>query len=394
MTQKELFKLDSKGKIRTWKIQVISDFYNLSKIIIESGLIGGKLVKQVYPITEGKNIGRANETSVYQQAVSEAQSRIASQIKDGYVESLVDLKESGTKGSGIPGCMLAKTYDPSEGQSGSKSLKKLGLLNKHIIVQKKYDGVRRTTLVNESTVEMYTRSGDRSETLPHIENQLRKLYDSLNLQGDIWLDGEAYTSELTFNEINGITRRGVESEQDIARREMIQYHIYDIISSENYMERYERLIHFKSENVIPVESLLIVATEDKLKELHDQFVLEGYEGLMIRTLETGYESKRSKSLLKYKAFEDANFKIIGVNPTKDGSRAATFVLEMDKVTFDSDGKLITEFEATIVAPHKELEKFLSHKDDAIGRMAKINFFGRSEYGVPRFPRAKGFVFNQ
>jgi DNA ligase 1 len=393
MYQRTLFKKDSKDKIRSWTIAVQDNGDN-ADVVINSGLLDGKMVEQKYTITEGKNIGKANETTYLQQAVSEAESRVANQIKDGYVLSIEDLRESGIKGSGVPSVMLARAYDPNKKQSGSKDLAGYKLEGKRVGIQRKYDGVRRLALINETGVKMYTRSGDLSDTLPHIEAQLFEMYKRHGFVGNVYVDGEAYSDELTFNEINGITRKGIKDAKDAALRNKIQYHVYDYISDSDYETRHGMLRRFAHTHVIPVETIIINANAELLRTYHDQFVLEGYEGLMIRVLDAGYVNKRSNTLLKYKDFDDDNFVVVDVLPTTDGSRAGKFVVKMDRHAVDANGKVIDTFNPVPVGPHSLLKEFLDNKQDVIGRTVKVNFFGRSEYGVPRFPRVKGFVLNQ
>ena len=49
----------------------------------------------------------------------------------------------------------------------------------------------------------------------------------------------------------------------------------------------------------------------EVKPLHDQFVKEGYEGIMIRNKDGEYGiNKRSKNLQKFKEFYDQEFQIV------------------------------------------------------------------------------------
>jgi len=49
-----------------------------------------------------------------------------------------------------------------------------------------------------------------------------------------------------------------------------------------------------------------------VQQYHDTCVDDrGYEGIMVRDPESRYENKRSRNLLKYKAFEDEEFVICG-----------------------------------------------------------------------------------
>jgi ATP-dependent DNA ligase len=156
---KTLYHKDSMGKIRVWTISVISDT-NSTDTIIETGLLNGAKVKNITSIGEGKNFGKTNETNHETQALAEAQSKILSKLKEGYVEKIEDVRESSILGSGIPAPMLANKHHPMGEQKGSKTLAQIKILNREIIVQPKLDGNRCLIKVNNGVAVMHTRSGD------------------------------------------------------------------------------------------------------------------------------------------------------------------------------------------------------------------------------------------
>ena len=392
-TSTTLYKRDSANKVRIWTISV-EDFGDKARILVSAGLLDGKAVDQEKFVTKGKNAGRANATTYMQQALADARSTAAKQMKDGYVADIDALNESGISGSGSRKPMLAKVYDPNKKQSGSKNLKGWKLEGVEVGVQCKFDGVRRITFVSQSGVEMYTRSGDRTSTLPHIEAELLesylrlcKTYPELEQTG-IWLDGEAYSHEISFNMINGITRKGATTVKEHEARMFIKYFVYDVMSDLGYKERAKMIDHFVSPHVIKVETDYVLATPAVLEAEFIKFVEQGYEGAMIRQLDEGYGADRQKQLLKYKAFEDAEFVVVGAVESSIHGRIGSFTMRMDKVSYDRAGKLIDTFEATPIASHSEKDWAWANREQFIGQKVTVNFFGRSEYGVPRFPRAK------
>lgn len=90
---KTLYKLDSKGKVRSWQIEVIFSGY-FPKIVTTAGLLdGGKTTTEIV-ITEGKNIGRSNETTALQQAEFEARATWNSKVRSGYVEDMTQVRQA------------------------------------------------------------------------------------------------------------------------------------------------------------------------------------------------------------------------------------------------------------------------------------------------------------
>ncbi len=97
---KELFKKDSKNKIRIWKI-----YTKGAELIQEAGLLEGKLVKNAKFCT-GKNIGKSNETTPERQALLELESTWLSKKDEGYFETLDEVNSIEVI---LP--MLAKSYN-------------------------------------------------------------------------------------------------------------------------------------------------------------------------------------------------------------------------------------------------------------------------------------------
>ena len=77
-----LYSKGKQGEIRTWRVQVDGPL-----IITTSGRVGGKL-KEAVKKAQGKNIGRANETTPIVQAVIQAKIMYKKKINKGYFESI------------------------------------------------------------------------------------------------------------------------------------------------------------------------------------------------------------------------------------------------------------------------------------------------------------------
>lgn len=374
---KTLYHKDTLGKIRVWTISVI--FHTVStEITIETGLLNGAKIKNTTYVEEGKNFGKSNETNHQTQAISEAKSKIASKLKEGYVEKLEDIKESSILGSGIPAPMLANKHHPSGEQKGSKTLKEMKILDKEIIVQPKLDGNRCLIKVKDGKAVMYTRSGDIMPVqLTHILKDVLKTYVK---KPDFILDGELYSDKFSFNRLNGLIKRVTVTEKDIKERKNIKYHLYDVMSDEGYEKRNAFIQKFASKNIIIVPSYTIIATDANVRTYLEKFLAEGHEGLMIRKLHIPYEHKRTWQLCKVKVFEDEEFKLVGFEEDKRGGFVGAFTMQIGDSTFNAGASGQSEEERAYI---------WTHQDEFIGKMATVCFFGRSEYGVPRFPKFKG-----
>lgn len=293
----KLYDKASTGRIKTWEI-LVDSLYGEVAIITKHGLLDGKITSSPKVIDKGKNIGKSNETTPYQQACKDAQSKFEKQKKKGYVEDVADI---GKGFSYLP--MLAKTFYQETHPDVVKGKKKKTVLSSPLIVQPKLNGVRCIAHREASgEVKLYSREGNEFENLSHIANDLLLIMQV----NDVW-DGEVYNHDLGFQEIIRRVKKYRPGET-----EELQYHWYDIADeSLTMMDRKWRMKNITVFNSIhKVETR--VTNQDSLKATHDAYVKQGYEGLIIRLPDAKYRFKyRGKNLWKYKDFTDAEFKIIG-----------------------------------------------------------------------------------
>jgi hypothetical protein len=85
-----LFKKTAKDTVVQWTIEVCDPKGHNGdpSILIQQGQVGKKLESIQTYIRDGKNIGKYNETTPYQQAILEAELKFEKQIKNGYVTSI------------------------------------------------------------------------------------------------------------------------------------------------------------------------------------------------------------------------------------------------------------------------------------------------------------------
>ena len=374
-----LYQLNQTGTVKVWKISV-ENYGTYSHTTVLSGLMGGKMVKNVSDLLVGKNIGRSNETTHYEQAVLEANSKVDKKMRKGYRANLEHAQSSSKLGTGIPAPMLAQKHDPSGKQKGSKTLDKMGIQGEVIIVQPKLDGNRCLIVINEEGAKMYTRTGKVMPVqLTHILEEVFESYPFM--EGTIVLDGELFSDSMSFNRLNGLIKRETVTPEDIEDRKAISYHLYDVINDNGYEDRAEYIKMYENRSIIIVPSTKIYATDENIKKYLEKFLSEGHEGLMIRQLGMGYDNKRSWQLCKVKLFEDAEYKLVGFEEDKRGGFVGAFVMENHNgSTFNAGASGQTVDERTVM---------WNNQSEYLNQMATVEYFGISEYGVPRFPKFKG-----
>ena len=349
------------GKLYSWRVWTEGD-----TVFSEAGTDEGKKILSSRVCTP-KNIGKANETTAEQQAVLEATAMWKHKVSRKYAETPEDAKELDFQP------MLAKKFEDHK--------KKVSY---PVSVQKKYNGVRGLGIAQENgSVILSTRGARTWDTVSHINEELSKILKP----GEI-IDGEIYVHP---TEENGITFQNLMSlvKRKQPGTEKLEYHCYDFIQddTQSWEERRKNLEQLFKNNpnlkyVKFVESYT-ANSEAEIYELHSKFLEENYEGAMVRCHDAPYLfSYRTDKLLKVKAFQDAEFEVIGVESgIGKFSKAAIFVL----VT--PEGK---EFKAIPKVSHEEKEKMLINAKEYIGKFATIQYFSLSDSNVPVFPVLVGF----
>jgi ATP-dependent DNA ligase len=346
-----LYKYTTKKQIQQWQIFVSDNAY-----WTEEGI--HNITKSDPTICIGKNIGKKNETSPKQQALLEAQSKYQKKLDRGYNKILTVEKKFFEP-------MLAHDFEKYE---------KL-LFTVPTFIQPKLDGVR--CYLNDKT--LMTRSGKPIVSCPHLE---------LNFFG---LDGELYHPDLkaNFNKIISLTRKTKPEIADLEEsKKLIQYWIYDYPYHVDkvFSERYSRLKHdFKNfPDVFKLVPTYEIKSLNEMKLFHENFISQGYEGSIIRLDLGGYENKRSKQLLKYKDWQDAEWEIIDI---LEGSGNRANCANMVVIKLDSG--IICK--PTMTGTEEFMQKVWKNKKDVIGKQVTVKYFGFTEDGSLRFPTVKNII---
>lgn len=311
-----------------------------------------------------KNMGKANATSAEEQARLEAISRWKKQLKKKY---FMHLESAKTEVRLKP--MLAKVFKDAKNVVYPASL------------QPKYDGLRCFAYRKDGRVFLQSRGGD-PYVVAHIIEELEEI-----LPEGLILDGELYVHNTPLQAINSWVRR---SQPDSL---LIEYHVYDCVrvDRENEMKWPERkalldwwFTHVPTaSSVYPVETW-IVNNAEEVKSKHDELVLLGYEGGVVRLHDGTYRfGYRSSHLLKVKEFQDAEFLVTGMSQKKvrsggDGTEIITpcFICQTE------DGK---SFEAVPLGSHEKRREYWDNAKEYVGKQLTVRFFNWTPDGVPFLP---------
>lgn len=363
-----IYKRATTGAAQQWQI-----FVEGNQFWTEAGQVGGAITKSAPTTCEGKNIGRANETSPEEQALFEANSKHNKKLEKGYFLTLDAIDD--TRKYFEP--MLAKIYADEKHKLN---------WDMGVIVQPKLDGIRAIITKDGAT----TRNGKEHKAIPHILKALEPLFKQ---DETLILDGEIYNHDLhdDFNKISSVVRKQKPTAADLEESaKLAQFHCYDaprigkMDQEYPFATRYEamqKLLERVWDNYIQIVPNLLASNEAEVQECHDKFLARGYEGAIIRDRMAGYVNKRSDKLLKFKVFQDDEFVIEWIDCGRGlkADMAATV-----HCTFPKNGE---PFDPTIKAPHDVLKNMWINKDKYVGKTCTVRYFGITpgDKGVPRFP---------
>jgi DNA ligase-1 len=367
-----LYKTSSTGKEQQWDLAVVPTPYldgvTAGTIRVEYGPVGGKIQTATVLVGKGKNLGKANETTPLEQATAEARARWLKQKDKGYAQ-----RRGGGDMTYKP--MLAHKYEDCKGKVAFPAW-----------VQPKLDGVRAIAVRRGDDIRLISRQGKEHAGLAHVRRALL----AFMREGDVW-DGELYTHGMPFQTLVSLVKKDRPDSQKVG------YHVYDMVSDAPFGERFfdELLkgrfradctaVHGTDELLVvqPVVTVNVQCAED-VEAYHEKFVAAGYEGAMLRAGDCTYrQGYRSRELLKVKAFQEEDFRVVDVVPGV-GKMA-------DQGIFVCETGAGTLFRAKPRGRDALRQQYLAEKDRFIGKMLTVTFFSYTDdklRPVPRFPVGK------
>ena len=385
------------GKILLWSIET-KNVPEGGEIIVHHGYEGGIQQVEKKLVTEGKNIGKRNQTSAREQSILDARAIWSKKLDQGYEEyddEGVPLDDDNPPHSNSSAAAAATVATNSIVSSKAAPIDtdvpmpmlahKLSEKEKHVKLpwdcQPKYDGTRSIGLrgLGKGVPCLFSRQRKAYPHLEHIQAVLQKLPKGSPL------DGELYTTKHKFQKIVGLVKQKTIKEEDKEKHNDIQLHVYDIVDPEKtFEERYAVLQKLFKDYASVIGSVLQlcptvrITKKEDLKTKHDEYVAAGYEGLMMRNPKGLYAvGQRSADLLKMKEFEDDEYEVVDFYEGE--GREAGCVMWRCKT---KDGKL---FGCRPEGTHEERAALLRRGASFVGKMLTVRFQELTGDGLPRFP---------
>mgnify|MGYP000196371345 CR=1 FL=1 len=362
----KLYKVHSTGKVGYWTCEVtpMTPPHSDAKMLVTSA--ASEDAKPVSTVTyiQGKNIGKSNETSPFEQACLELVSKANKKRDKGYVD---DKPEAGASVTNT----LGFTLPQKAMQLDKVKVEKIDWNTAW--VQPKIDGHR--AMVKDGV--MYSSSGKPITTLPQFKS----------IPTGIHLDGELYIHGKTLTEIGKLIKKYRPGES-----EKVEYHVFDSVSERNFPVRFADTMAWQSYARLPQlvdVPTFAVDSMEQVMAFHKRFLAEGYEGTMIRQGDNPYKGgSRCMDIIKIKDMQDAEYRIVGVGQgkpvtAKDGTEYQVAIFSC----LASNG---SPFDVLSHGTREEKHQHWLNRDSAVGKMLTVQSFGLTDYGIPNLPVAKCF----
>lgn len=372
------------------------DYYGI--IRIDFSYEGGKVRDDPYTyVKRGKNLGRANETNPFTQALKEAHAKyIKATDRDGETDYVRP--------------MLAR------------DIKKVHDISWPVYVQCKYNGNRAMFMLDGKRLIPYSRNLKPVTVSDRVINGILRVYsaarkafdkltedemkdmDLINEHGRVsrpdrarlFLDGELYAHGKSLQTLGRL--RSKVAVEDKATK----YYLFDVYLSSFpnmvYQDRYKLIKKIRDEyggdddEVVFVKTYM-AASLNEANAYKEKFVAQGYEGAMIRQPNTPYEQSNkgyhSKNLIKLKPRYEEEYEVIGFSGGESSGKEEGALL----IIVDVGGTDLTLQPALPLDERKGLfERYTASprafREELNGKMIKVYFDEKSDDGIPLRAKTK------
>ena len=272
------------------------------------------------------------------------------------------------------------------------------------LIEVKLDGVRVLTIVYPNgQVNQYSRNGKELVNFGHVKEQFEKVATGLT---EPWVfDGEIMSS--SFQDL----MKQVHRKSDVQANDSV-LNLFDCIPLAMFktgkwnFKQTDRSAHLSkfvethkevlaNVNVVGQElvDLDTEAGQKRYKEINAQAIAGGYEGIMLKDPNAGYECKRSVAWLKLKPFIEVSLEVTNLEEGtgKNVGKLGALVCEGE-----DDGKTITVNVGSGFSDDLR-DSVWTNRDNVVGQIVEVradavtqNQDGTYSLRFPRFLRFRGF----
>lgn len=272
----------------------------------------------------------------------------------------------------------------------------------------KLDGVRVLAVVQGSSVTLYSRNGKEFENFPQIAEAIQEHRESFMWHqaagGRFVLDGEIVGE--SFQKLMKQAHR-----KSDAKTDGMVYHVFDIIPFDSFVEghfnaqQYKRIHSLeKTRERLPRDCPIQIMTglevdldtaegHDIMQRYAEAAVAEGFEGIMIKSMDAPYLCKRTDSWMKWKPVISVDLEIVGFEQGtgRNSDRLGAIICEGD-----DNGRHIRVNVGSGLSD-SDRDQYWANRDSLLGHLVEIqadavtqNQDGSYSLRFPRFLRFRDF----
>ena len=386
---------DTKGKIRfaiiSYELINPKDKQTRHFIIHRvTGQLGGKRTEQ-----PSKTVDRGKATrNMWEQVMLEAKHLVKEKLDSGYKEIEKDpdeysesellsiLGEIVTNQDNVPKPMLAKQADKVTSKK---------IFDKVWIASRKIDGLRASIYMGlDNKLHTSSRGAMNYDAAMYQILNHPELIRLFNENPGIILDGECYHHGYSLQQLSGIAR----TQKTAVDYDILQFYWYDIVDpNSTFDERWSYMqdlrdqfeFGFDPEKEFKRDELRIqfvpqeeVTGWDNIMKLHNQYVSEGWEGVVVRDPDKVYRPNgRTNDMIKVKLYKSEEFLVTGYELGLRGIEDMVFTL----VTKDG-----IPFKAKPHGDRAQKDWYVENfETECLNKYATVKFFYLSDTGCPLQP---------
>jgi DNA ligase-1 len=213
--------------------------------------------------------------------------------------------------------------------------------------------------------------------MEYITNELQ----TLGLK-NVVLDGEVFG--LDWNLSVGVAH----TESDHPDKKHLKFHIFDMISFDDWKKKINHVPYIVRKeairkyflkgfnNLVAAPEVVVDSKDEAFKEYEDR-VKEGFEGVVLKEINSFYPFDRSEHWLKWKPFFSADVKIVGYyeGTGRNVGRLGGFTISLNNVETDCGGGFSDELRT----------EFWTKRVEMVGRIIEVKYQGFTKDGKLRFP---------
>lgn len=275
------------------------------------------------------------------------------------------------------------------------------IFDKNWLGSRKINGTRCLMYWDGENVQTASRGGEHYNAATSHLREHPVLRGIFQCNPTLILDGELYKHGKSLQQISGAARM----EKNAYDCDWLEYWIYDCIHLDELdTKAADRLAWLKSladtygfgfdpykeweEGDLQVQFVpqVEISGWDNMKKLHDEYVSEGFEGLVIRDPSKPYKPNgRTNDMIKIKQYIDETFKVVGYELGLRGSEDMCFICEME------DGRT---FKAMPLGDRSVKAEYIDNFEEKYkGHLGDCKYFELSDEGIPCQPKFLAFRFD-